>query len=78
MAPTTPRTDKQRLADLLLGQPVEEWIAARRPDTSWEKIAAELTQATQGGIEVTDMTVRRWMTDQLDDIATDTASAGAM
>ena len=71
---TTPRTDKQRLADLLLGQPVEEWIAARRPETSWEKIARDLTIVTNGQIEVTDMTIRRWM---LDPAADETTPEGA-
>lgn len=58
MAPTPPR---QRLADLLLGRPVLDFIAERRADdASYRRIAADLRDATSGEIDVSDVTVRAW------------------
>lgn len=41
-----------------LGEPLAEFIAARRPGTSWRLIAIELLQRT--GVDVTYETVRTW------------------
>jgi hypothetical protein len=50
----------QRLADLLLGEPVLPWITARRAEgLSWRKIAQQLYLDT--GIDVTGETVRVWL-----------------
>lgn len=58
MVSTPPR---QRLADLLLGRPVLDFIAERRADgTSYRRIATDLCEATSGEIDVTDVTVRSW------------------
>jgi hypothetical protein len=64
---TPSRTDKQQLADLLLGQPVEDWVAARRPGLSWERIAVELRDATDRRVEVSGNQLRLWMLDRLDE-----------
>lgn len=58
MPPTPPR---QRLADLLLGRPVLEFINERRADdVSYRRIATDLRDATDGEIDVSDVTVRAW------------------
>ena len=58
MAVTAPR---QRLASLLLGRPVLDFIAERRAnDDPYRRIAAELRDATSGEIDVSDVTVRAW------------------
>lgn len=36
---------KLKLAGLLLGQDLADWVAERRPDKTWEAIAAELAEA---------------------------------
>jgi len=73
--PTPSRTDKQRLADLLLGEPVEDWILRNRPALAWDKIAIALGEATKGAIVITGVTCREWVLDRLDEITTDQPSA---
>jgi hypothetical protein len=46
------------LMEAKLGEPLAEFIAARRPGTAWRLIAIELTRRT--GIDVTYETVRGW------------------
>lgn len=53
-------TPKQRLASVLLGQPVAPWIRARRPGKSWRLIGAELREATKGEIDVPIQTLINW------------------
>jgi hypothetical protein len=48
------------LADVLLGQPVEEWIAARRPKTSYRQLTRDLRAATDGRIDITEAAMRLW------------------
>ncbi len=56
---TTEVTDKQRLATILLGQPVNEWIIAKRAmGMSWRSIANHLEDET--AVSVTHETVRSW------------------
>ena len=74
--PTDPRTDKQRLADLLLGEPVEDWIIRHRPGLAWDKIAVELGRVTNDSVVITGVTCREWVLDRLDDIPTAPTSAG--
>jgi len=63
MANPTP-TPSQRLASLLLGQPVDKWLRAKR-DTgrSWRLIARDLYEATNGQVDVTHEALRRWVDD---------------
>lgn len=52
---------RQRLATLLLGRPVTEFIAERRANgDSYRTVAAALRDATSGEIDVSDVTVRTW------------------
>jgi hypothetical protein len=58
--PTT-ETATQRLASLLLGQPVTAWIAQERSEgRSWRQVAADLKVATNGQIEITHEAARGW------------------
>lgn len=62
MQPQT--TPTQRLATALLGQEVGEWIAERRNHPyrpSWQAVADELREATDGQVDVTREAVRLWM-----------------
>ena len=57
----TQRTATQRLADVLLGRPVEDYIAERREaGRPWRFIARDLHEATNGQIDVTYETLRTW------------------
>ena len=59
------QTPTQRLASLLLQQPVTDWIADRRDaGTSWRLIARELHTSTQGQIDVTAETLRGWTSER--------------
>jgi len=58
-----PRTATQQLAELLLGQPLDDWLTERR--TGWGKrpyrrIAEELAHVTNGKVDVTGETLRLW------------------
>ena len=51
----------RRLASLLLGQPVEDWIHERRDEgLSWRLVTRALMQRTNGQVDVTHETVRAW------------------
>lgn len=55
------QTATQRLADLLLGQPVMEWVDERRAKgLSWRKVAIELRDRTEGEIDVAPATLIAW------------------
>lgn len=54
------RTPHQHVADVLLGEPVENFIAARRPQRSWRLLARDLYDATDGRVDVTPESVRSW------------------
>lgn len=61
---------RQRLADLLLDQPVVQFIAERREaGDSYRSIALALRDATGGEVDVTDVTVRTWSLRTLADTA---------
>lgn len=52
---------RQRLADLLLGQPVADFIAERRTaGARWHVIAADLRAATDGEIDISGEAIRQW------------------
>jgi hypothetical protein len=56
------RTATQRLADLILDQSIEEFIAAKRTQgRSWRLIARDLFTLTDGQVDVTTQTLRMWM-----------------
>lgn len=55
------RLPQQRYADLLLGRSVDHFIAERRAnDVPYRRIARELADATDGEIDVSDVTIRAW------------------
>ena len=55
------QTPTQRLAGVLLGKPVHDWInERRRAGRSWRLIARDLCEATNGQIDVTHEALRRW------------------
>lgn len=55
-------TPTQRLAGILLGEPVNQWISLRRSNgVSWRAIAKELDAATDGQVDVTYETLRGWL-----------------
>ena len=54
-------TPTQELATLLLGEPVDAWVRARRVGgASWRDIAADLRDRTNGRINVTHQTLVNW------------------
>ena len=55
------RTATQRLADLLLSEPVEAFVARKRAENrSWRLIARDLYTLTEGQVDVTTQTLRLW------------------
>jgi hypothetical protein len=55
------RTPTQKLADILLGLPVENWIGERRAaGMSWRRISLELRDLTKGQMDVTAQTLITW------------------
>jgi hypothetical protein len=68
------RPPSQLLAELLLNQPLDDYIAdkrASRPQWSWRLIAEQIGIDTAGKVNVTGETVRQWYSH------VDQASAGA-
>lgn len=58
------QTPTQRLASALLGQDVQDWIAAQRAGgQSWRRVARSLFEAT--GVDVTHETLRSWATERV-------------
>lgn len=58
------RTPTQKLADRILGEPVESWITDRRgTGASWRRIALQLRDETSGEIDVTPSTLLSWAPD---------------
>jgi hypothetical protein len=54
-------TPTQKLAGIILGRPVEDWIEDRRSSgRSWRLIARDLYEATDGQVDITHEAVRRW------------------
>lgn len=55
-------TPTQKLAGIILGRPVEEWIRDRRETTgrSWRLISRDLYEATNGQVDITHEAVRKW------------------
>lgn len=61
------RLPQQRYADLLLGRSVDDFIAERRAnEVPYRRIARDLSDATDGEIDVSDVTIRAWHLRSLD------------
>lgn len=57
-------TPTMKLASILLGQDVREWIGHRRTDgRSWRLISRDLYEATNRQVDVTHESVRSWVTE---------------
>lgn len=57
-------TPTQRLAGLILGEPLEDFVRARRAEgRPWRHIARDLWEATSGDVDVTHETLRTWYPD---------------
>lgn len=55
-------TATQRLAEVLIGEPVVAWCATRRATgASLRAIATELRKATDDKVDVTAETIRAWL-----------------
>jgi hypothetical protein len=60
----TSRPPTQRLADLLLGQSLDDFVLSRRAEErSWRLIARDLYERTNGQVDVTHETLRSWYGD---------------
>lgn len=56
-------TPTQRLAELALGRPLDEYVAEKRnakPRWSWQLIAEQLAEDTNGQVVVTREALRNW------------------
>ena len=57
----TETTASQRLATVLLEQPVQDWIAGQRElSLSWRDVADTLATVTHGQVIVSHETIRQW------------------
>ena len=55
-------TPTQKLASIILGQDVREWIVRRRSDgRSWRLISRDLYEATNKQVDVTHESIRSWV-----------------
>lgn len=60
----TPATPTYRLAEVLLGEPLDQWVKRqRKAGASWRLIAMELWRATDHEIVVSFETLRSWFPD---------------
>lgn len=58
-------TSTQRLATLLLGEELEDYVRSRRAERrAWRLIARDIYLATKGEIDVTHETLRTWYPDE--------------
>lgn len=58
------QTPNQRLAGMLLGEPVLDWLAPKvAAGASCRELARALRQATNGQIDITGEAIRRWLKD---------------
>jgi hypothetical protein len=54
-------TPNQKLAGMLLGKPVKDYIAERRAaGRSWRLVSRDLYEATNGQIDITGEAARLW------------------
>lgn len=58
------QTATRRLAEVVLGESLEEYVRSRRSaGRAWRLIARDLWEATDGEIDVTYETLRTWFPD---------------
>lgn len=65
---TPDTTANQRLAEVLLGRPLAEYVAEKRaavPQWPWRLIATQLATDTDGQVSVSHTALRRWYGDDL-------------
>lgn len=56
-----PVTATQQLAEVHLGEPLRDWVVARRRQgLSWKSVAAELRIATNDRVQLNRETLRVW------------------
>ncbi len=63
-----PLTPSQRLAGVLLGEPLADYVAAKRmalPRWPWNLIAEQLSTDTNGQVAVTGEILRQWYRDDM-------------
>lgn len=61
-----PATPTYRLAEVLLGEPLGDWVKAkRRAGGSWRLISMELWRATDHEVVVSFETLRSWFPDDV-------------
>ena len=54
-------TPTQKLASMLLGQPVQQWLRDRyATGRSWRLVARDLYETTNGQIDITHEAARKW------------------
>lgn len=53
----------------IAGTTLPEWIADRRPGTSWGSLAAEIYALTDGVVQVTHQTLINWYSDSTEAVA---------
>lgn len=60
-----PLTGSQRLAELLIGESLEAYLADKRltGGRSYERIARDLAEDTNGEVAVSMNTIKRWLID---------------
>lgn len=69
------RSSAKQLADLILGEHVEQWMTKRANDgRSLRGIAEDLKQATEGKVDITHSTVSLWLSEEPDAAASARAS----
>lgn len=57
------QTATQRLATILVGEPIEAWIDKQREaGVSWRGIALMLRDRTGGQVDITGEAIRQWVT----------------
>jgi len=58
-------TPNQKLAGMLLGKPVKDYIQERRDaGRSWRLVARDLYEATNGQIDITYQAAKNWAADK--------------
>lgn len=57
-------TATQQLAEVVLGEPLQDWVVARRQrGLSWKSVAAELAVTTNDQVQLNRETLRVWYRD---------------
>lgn len=68
-----PLNAQQQLAEIILGRPLSEYVAAKRADgLAWRTIATAITTDTTGRVTISHEALRLWYGDDL--AATEVAS----